>query len=245
MSTYSTHDIARYVEGEMSTTMRQDFEQTLATNTALQQQLALYREVHATLEQQFAPDQPLEQLKSSMQGLRSEFFPAAAPPAKVVSLKRYLRSAIAIAAVFIAVLLIWRPWQPGLFQQYAPTQMIASVERGNEASDLLQQAAVAFNNKDFTTAARLLQTLTHEQPENSFAQFYYGVALLHTNKFSEARSVFSRLFQGTSMFKYEAAFYQALTYLKAGDKDNCRHWLERIPADAPNYAKAQDLLHKL
>jgi hypothetical protein len=75
--------------------------------------------------------------------------------------------------------------------------------------------------------------------------FYYGVSLLQTNRIGEAREIFNQLYAGQSAFKFEAAFYQALSFLKEDNKALCREWLQKIPADAPNYNKAQELLKKL
>jgi predicted Zn-dependent protease len=245
MSTFNYDDIARYAEGEMEAGERLSFEEVLAIDTSMQQKLALYREVHASLQQHFSKDEQQEQLQHSLEEMRSEFFKGATKPAKVVSFRRYFRVITAAAAIVIAVLFIWEPWRSDLYGEYSTTQMVAPVERGENTETLLQEAAVAFNKKDFSTAASLLQTVVQQQPDNSFAQFFYGVALMQTNQLAEARAVFDRIFQGTSVFKYEAAFYQALTYLKEDNRPACRQWLQKIPVNAVNYNKAQSLLKKL
>jgi hypothetical protein len=212
------------------------FEAALAADASLQQELDLYREVHAGLQQHFQPNQPLQQ---TLQGLRGEFFTTGA---KVVPFKRYMRSAVAVAAILIAVVFIWQPWKPNLYNEFAATAMIAPVERSGE-QDALQDAVTAFNKKDFATAASLLEQ-THDTT-NSFVNFYYAVALLQTDRTNQARPVFNQLYAGESAFKYEAAFYLGLSYLKEKDKATCINWLQKIPADAPNYSKAQELLKKL
>jgi predicted Zn-dependent protease len=245
MNTYSFDDIARYAEGEMGAEERFNFEKALADDASLQQQLALYREVHVSLQQHFTNDVEQQPLLHTLQDMRGEFFQASAKQAKVVSMKRYLRSAMAVAAIFIAAILIWKPWQTDLYNEYAATEMLAPVERGENMDTLLQNAALAFNKKDFTSAAQLLQVAARKEPENSFVRFYYGVSLMQTGRLAEARNEFNQLFAGESAFKYEAAFYQALTYLKEKNKTACREWLEKIPADAGEFAKAQELLKRL
>jgi tetratricopeptide (TPR) repeat protein len=245
MKTYDINDIARYAEGELPAEERQAFEQALAADNNLQQQLALYREVHASLQQHFTTDAQQDQLKGTLLDMRKEFFPAAAKPAKIVSINRTLRYAVGIAAIFIITLFIWQPWQPSLFARYAETNMVNPAERGNDTDTLLQQAAVAFNQKEFAKAARLLEPVVRQDSTNSFANFYYGVVLLQTQQPVKARDYFTNLFAGESVFKYEAAFYNALTYLKEDNKTACKEWLQKIPADAGNYKKAQTLLQKL
>jgi tetratricopeptide (TPR) repeat protein len=245
MKTYNFDDIARYAEGDLPEGERQAFEQALADDASLKQQLDLYREVHSSLKQHFHKDEQDQQLHLTLQNMQKEFFPASSTPAKVVSINRTLRYAIGIAAIFIVTLFLWRPWQPGLFTKYADTQMVNQSERGENTDTLLQQAAIAFNKKEYSTASGLLERILQQKPDDSYAGFYYGVTLLQTNKRDSARSYFTKLFAGESVFKYEAAFYQALTYLDEGNKPTCIEWLQRIPADAGIYAKAEELLREL
>ena len=156
-----------------------------------------------------------------------------------------MRSIAAAAAILIAVVFIWQPWKQDLVKDFAETTMVAPAERGGTIDNLLQQAVDAFNNKDFTTAVSLLQQVTKQDTTNSYAEFYYGVALLQTDLLYDARNIFNKLYAGQSAFKYDAAFYQALGYLKEKNKAACIEWLQKIPADANNFNKAQKLLHTL
>lgn len=243
--TYSINDIARYAEGDMNAEERQAFDQELATNASLQEQLSLYREVHASLKQHFYKDDQQVQLENTLQRVRGEFFRSASKPAKVVSINRYLRYAVGIAAVFLITLFVWKPWQKDLFGEYADTRMINPAERGATTDSLLQQAAIAFNKDDFKTASDLLEKAVNIHPEDAFSNFYYGVALLRAGETIKSQMVLGVIYDGESVFKYEAAFFIALAYLKDEDKVQCREWLRKIPADAPNYAKAQELLKKV
>lgn len=256
---YTYEDIARYVDDQMTADERQAFDAALETDPELQQQMALYLDVDTTLQQQFGRDEQREQLQGTLQQMRQEYFgekaaspldTASAPqtgvqPAKVIPFKRYLGAAIAVAAVLIVGLFVWNPFAPNLYEKYAATQMVAQVERGSHIDTVLQDATTAFNNKEFTVAAVMLAEVVQQQPDNSYALFHFGVALLQTDQIPLARAVFEKLFKGESAFKYEAAFYEALSYLKEKDKDTAKDWLEKIPADAANYSKAQELMEKL
>lgn len=241
----STNDIARYAEGLMEADEQAAFETRLAADASLQQQLALYREVHAGLQQHFTPDEQRDQLKQTLNNLRGEFFTSEKTTAKVVPFKKYLQRAVAVAAILIAVIFIWQPWKPDLFKQYAQTTMPAPVERGGEADRLLQEAVTAFNDKDFATATPKLEKLYLQDTTNIYVAFFYGVSLIHMDKQEEARLILNRLYTGESAFKYEAAYYLAMSYLKEKDNQNCIDWLQKIPSDAANYTEAQELLKKL
>jgi TolA-binding protein len=262
---FTKNDIPRYLSGDMSPDEEAAFEKALQTDTELQELLNLHREVERSLKQEWGQDEQRDQLKATMQTLRQEYFggeqqtgasqptatqqptagTAAPAPGKLVSFKRYVGVAIAAAAVLIVALFVWNPFAGNLYEKYADTQMISQVERGSHVDSVLQEATTAFNSKDFTVAAVNLAEVVQNQPDNSYALFYLGVSLLQTDQVTYARAIFEKLFKGESAFKYEACFYEALSFLKDKDKDTAKDWLEKIPSDAPNYKKAQELMRKL
>jgi predicted Zn-dependent protease len=241
MTPYSYEHIARYAEGEMTAEEKQSFEQALAADLSLQEQLVLYREVHGSLQQHFYKDEKQEQLENTLRQMRGEYF---GKKSKVVSINRYLRYAVAAAAVLLVTLFLWKPWQP-LYDQYSDVEMTNPAERGSTPDSLLEKAAVAFNDEDFTNAVIYLEQANKLQPGDSFTQYYYGLALLQKGEPGEARKILEPLHSGESAFKYEATFYIALSYLKEENKAACREWLQKIPADAAKHAKAKELLRKL
>jgi len=240
---YSFEDIARYAENEMTAEESRAFETALTADETLQQQLALYNEVQVGLQQQFSRDKTKEALVATLENQGKDHF-RQKTKAKVISLKNYIRSAVAVAVVVIAIF-IWQPWQASLFDEYAATQMISTTVRGENADTLLEKAAVAFNKKDFTAAAGLLQQVVQLQPGSSLASYYYGISLLQTDRSAAARKILLDVYNGPSVFKYDAAFYMALSYLKEKNKAACREWLKKIPPDANNYARANELMRRL
>lgn len=243
MNTYN--DIARYVEGEMTADERTAFEATLAADESLRAQLALYREVDGSLQQHLHAYEQRQQLQHTLQSLRGDYFGAAAQPAKVISFKRYLRGAVAVAAILIAVVFVWQPWKPNLFNKFSETSMMPPAERGDNGNGLLQNAVTAFNKGDYAAAVTLLQQVKKQDTADSYVNFYYGVALLKNNQVPAARHVFDELYAGQSTFKYDAAFFQALGFLTEKNKEACKEWLQKIPADAAPYDKARELLQEL
>jgi tetratricopeptide (TPR) repeat protein len=244
MTPYSLTDIARYAEGDMSAEELQAFEQALAADATLRQQLALYHDVHSSLQQHFTKDAGQLQLEGTLQQMRGEFFTRQTKTAKIVSINRTLRYVMGVAAVLLITLFLWKPWQ-SLYDQYSDMQMINPAVRGDNADSLLQQAAIEFNNEEYEDASALLSEAQKLRPDDSFTNFYYGVTLMHLDQLLPARLVLGEIYDGSSVFKYEAAFYIALTYIKEKDKTSAREWLQKIPSDAANHGKAQELLRKL
>jgi hypothetical protein len=247
MTPYTLDDIARYAEGEMPAEESQAFEKALAADDSLRQQLAFYHEVHNSLQQHFSKDAGQVQLEGTLQQMRGEFFKKETKTAKVVSINRYLRYAMGAAAVLLIALFLWKPWQQTeLYEEYGQIKMIDPTVRGSADDSTIQKAVEDFNNKNYANAQVLLENIRIRQPRDSYIEFYYGACQVNKGlEMSQARETLTPVYNGESVFKYEAAFFIALSYLRENNKEAAREWLQKIPADAANYGKAQELLGKL
>jgi Flp pilus assembly protein TadD len=147
----------------------------------------------------------------------------------------------------VALLLtVWQPWKKeDLYQQYATIQMPAIAERGATNDSLLKSVVENFNNKKFAEAVAVFETVLKDSSQNTFVQYYYAIALLQNNNIEKARVQFAELYNGESIFKNDAAFYMALSYLKEKNNPVCKEWLNKIPPGNASWFKAQDLLKKL
>lgn len=245
MHTYTEEDIARYVNGDLTDGALQQFEQTLQRDKTLQQSVLQYREVLSTLRPVLAPDQQDLALKATMQSLNKVYFDQQAVPERPVRVYVWWSSVAAAVAIVLIVTLL-HPWRKGnLYEEYASVEMVTSAERGTQTDALLQKAALAFNDDQFAAAQKYLETAYAKDTDNPLIQFYYAVTLVESNQFSTARPLLDEVYKGSSVFKYEAAFYMALSYLKEDDKVNCLTWLQKIPQGTSLYAQAQSLQHQL
>src|SRR5690606_38703616 len=160
---------------------------------------------------------------------------------KIFSIQKYWYA----AAILILGLLLWAPWNKDLYQQYSGTQIVSVAERGNNDQQLLQNATDEFNKENFAEAREILKQLIAETPNDDMLKFYYGISSFETNEVELAKENFNKVFNGESLFKYDAAFYNALAYLKPNDKKKAKEWLLKINNDADIYEKAKELLGKL
>ena len=239
--------INRYLDGEMSAEEQKAFELQMLQDADLQNEVELLRDVHATLKIKLHPDESELALRSSLKEMNAEYFSNKAEQAMVVPLYRR-KWMPAIAAVFVLALLltVWQPWKKeDLYKQYAAIQMPGIGERGTTADSLLKQAVENFNNKKFAEAIPDFEAVLRDSAKNNFVQYYYAIALLQNNQTEKSRTEFTALYNGVSLFKYDAAFYMALSYLKEKNKAACKDWLNKIPTDAGPYSKAQELFKKL
>ncbi|WP_346316026.1 tetratricopeptide repeat protein [Chitinophaga sp. YIM B06452] len=233
--------IERYLSGDMDPATRAAFESRLEKEPELLHTLQTWRDVEETLRHSLAPDAQREELKKTLQQLRPVI---TKQPAKVV---RFNKSLIAIAslAAAVALILYLGPWDEDVYQQYGVREMISPAERGTSADTLLAEAAYQFNHHHYEQAIATLSKVLQQQPDNAYALYYRGLSYLENKQLSQARADLGSIYNGESVFKYEGAFYVALSYLKEDNKDKCREWLGKIPEDAENYAKARELMEKL
>ena len=245
------HDmINRYLDGEMNADETGAFEEQMQQDADLKNEVRLFREVNETLKMKLYPDENETALKNTMEQMRGTYFSGEniveKPTAKIIPFRR-TRWLAAAAAVLIMVvtLTVWQPWQKDLYQQYASIEMPASAERGGPADVQLKQAREYFNNKKFASSIPLFKAILKDDLQNTYVEYYYAIALLQNGEIENSRKELTALYNGTSLFRYDAAFYIALCYLKEKNKNTCREWLNKIPADVGVYGKAQELLKKL
>ncbi|MBT1697308.1 tetratricopeptide repeat protein [Fulvivirgaceae bacterium PWU4] len=234
--------IDRYLAGELSAEETQDFEGRISTDTAFAEKVLLYRSVTENLRSKFSGEEEEARLRARLAAiaqaeLREE------KQAKVVSLRWYHWAA---AASILLIAVVWfytgKSALPE-YTEYASHGPLALAERGTDS--LLQQAEEAFNTKQYTQAIRYLNQLLETDPDNRELQLYKGVALLETDRISEAEAIFSAIRNSDTAYKHKATWYLALSALKQKDYDKCRALLEQIPKESEDYAKAREILRRL
>jgi hypothetical protein len=247
MSALDYEKISRYVDGEMTGDELDAFEQLLLLDNELKKEVDQYREVNDTLKSKLFPDNDELAFRQTLEGFQQEYFKR---QTKVIPIDKHRRKymkwiAAAAAVAIIVVMATWWPWKADLYQEYAPIKMASVALRGTKSDTLLQKATEKFNRKEYADAIPLLESLKQIEPENAYNRFYFAIALLESNQIARSRQEFNALYQGTSLFRYDAAFYIGLSYLKEKDERNCKEWLMKIPSDADIYSKAQSLLKRL
>ncbi|MFN0257796.1 hypothetical protein [Pedobacter ureilyticus] len=233
---------AQYVEGDLNEAERLEFENLLTHDEELKQYLADYYDIHSSLELELADDACRNALVGTLQDLNREHFTT--EQNKVVKLSSYLRWVSGVAAVLVLGMLIWAPWKGDLYEQFNAAPQMNVAERGAEKTDL-DEAATLFNGKKYNEAKVALAKLNCADPQNAMVAYYYGVSLMETNEVAKGRLLLEDLFKGESVYKYDAAYAVAMSYLKEDKKADTKFWLEKIPDSAVQYEKAQQLLKKL
>jgi len=239
--------INRYLDGEMSADEAKAFEEQMQQDADLKLEVELLKDVNETLKMKLHPGYNEPGLRNTIKEMNDEYFSKRSEQIKIIPFRRYRWIAAAAAIlIFMLVLTVWSPWKKDdLYKQYASIQMPAIAERGATADSLLKLAVENFNNEKFAEAIPLFESILKDSSQNSFVEYYYGIALLQNDQIEKSRTFLGKLYEGASLFKYDAAFYLALSFLKEKNKPACKDWLNKIPADAGPYNKAQELLKKL
>lgn len=233
---------ARYAEGDLSESETVEFENRLQDDAELKQHLADYNHIHQSLKMKLASTKEDELFKDTLKGFNKEYF---ANEPKTIAFKPYLKWISGVAAVLVIGLLLWAPWNGNLYQQYAGDHQMLVAERGVEQETELDKAAALYNEKKFVEAQAILKTLSIKEPNSTIVSYYYAQTLIETDNLTKAREVLQQIYKGESVFKYDAAYAIAMSYLKVNEMAECKIWLQKIPAGTTNYQKAIDLIGKL
>ncbi len=241
--------VARYLEGDMGLQEKQEFETLIQSDPELQGLLEEYKNIHLTLKMKLAPSEEDRAVGAALQQLNQQYFKdaAMAGPVKVtrvVPFVSYLKW-MSVAAVLVIGLLVWAPWRANLYEQYGISKEMSVAERGEGDKNNLEKAAAFYNVHDFVAAGKILEKEYLADTDNSLIAYYYGITLIENTSEAKARTVLSKLHNGESVFKYDAAYYIALSFIKQNNYPQALEWLEKIPRDTPSYDKAQELIKKL
>lgn len=241
--------VARYLEGDMELQEKQEFETLIQSDPELPGLLEEYKNIHLTLKMKLAPSEEDRAVEAALQQLNQRYFKDAAiaypvKVTKVVPFVNYLKW-MGVAAVLVIGLLIWAPWRTNLYEQYGISKEMSVAERGEGDKNNLEKAADYYNANDFAAAGKILEKEYEADAGNSLVAYYYGITLIENRDEEKARTVLSKLYNGESVFKYDAAYYIALSFVKQNNHPNALEWLEKIPQDSSGYDKAQELIKKL
>ena len=242
--------IERYLAGELSNEEVQAFELRLSTDVEFAENFKLYK----SIESEMQADEDEAELKEELSRHAKKYFgeeeKGKVIPIGPVRKKRWLYTAVAAAAC-VTLLLIFKPWQEHkfsngeLYAQYASPEDLPTTLRGTNEDSLFSKATELYNKKDYVAALPLLDSITRAHPNEAQLQLALGVCYLQTNKFELAIDKFDSLAAGQSTYHYEAFAWKAYVYLKQNNKEACIAALKQIPAEAPNYEKAEKLIREL
>ena len=241
--------VEQFLNGELDQQQIQAFNERLKTDAALAEELRLRKDMHAYLVNKEKKDA----FKNKLDSIGDDFFKetsASTPPAKEVLLKpkrnfRWIAIAASIAAITIALYWVLAP-RPSLYDQYAQHEPLQLTEKSSTQSALIKTTEEAFNKGDYNSSLIAINELLKSQPTDLQYLMAKAICLLETNKTADARTIFKTIAIGQSVFKTDAQWYSAMSYLKENNLELAKSELQKIPSDNPDWAsKAAQLIKKL
>ena len=240
----------RYLRDEMDEQERRLFEEQLATDEALSEELDLQRD---TIEGIGIDGS--HALKKRLQAVEAEL----KNPAPVVvddkeTNRRFLMTWVAIAASLLTVVLLGYLFVPSSSPEelyvayYQPfPNLINPAQRSTEVEEetALEQAVRAYDEQQYDQAITLFAQ--GDALSDPGYTFYYGASHLAADQPEQAIPLLERVVEESNGLFYEPGlWYLALAHLKANDPAAARPYLQTLAEQPGDYTEeAQELLDKI
>ncbi len=235
--------IERYLSGQMEELERKAFEQRLANEAALREELDIHRELEAAVNEKEVrafSDLLIEVDQANQAGgteSSQRIRPLFAP--------RTWWSMAAVALVLVGAYFILRPsnqiYEEELFAAHYETPSLRLTVRGDSLETAIDLVEKSYRSQDFKSALIHLQNLAEIDPENPAFDYYQGIVLLELDQAEEALLVFTDIVAQGSSNNYfqEAQWHQGLTYLKLEQWTEARSVFESMAANPDHYFSDQ------
>jgi hypothetical protein len=99
---------------------------------------------------------------------------------------------------------------------------------------MIEQVAIAFERKDYHTAAKLIKQLLQESPDNPWVQFYQGRLYEVANKRKEAEKIYRQLLKNTTNNKIVSQARQGLQRLREIEQEEKQRAIAKATAEPCN-----------
>ncbi|MEW7292141.1 tetratricopeptide repeat protein [Aquimarina sp. 2304DJ70-9] len=161
-------------------------------------------------------------------------------------IKIFLAAAACIALIVTVQLFNTTETDPYMLaQQYLDDQEVLhpGASKGLADEDENRILAIqAFNTKEYSQSIRYFQNIKIPTKED---KYYYGLALLLNNNYTEAVQLFEMINDNDGQFRQEINWYQSLAYLLNKQNIKGEALLKQINNSDWNHQQAQDLIEMI
>jgi hypothetical protein len=215
--------IESYFHHRMDAELQQEFEQRCLRDESFAADVALYISSRQVIREKL-----LDQKKAEWSSLEA----GAAPVSSMSRRTAFLIGAAASLLLVAIVYLLARPMTSGRSaEQYIENNYGQLSATMDGSMDSLQQAILAYNNKDYVKASALFTAIGSSHPENIDAKKYAGIVYLMMRNFDKALDEFGLLAQTPGLLNNPGLFLQAVTLLERdapGDRDRAKQLLDTV-----------------
>ena len=227
----------RYVENDMDAVERAAFEQELARDPAMQENLAAVRSTISVLH-----DLGVERLRKDLSTADSEL----GGRGMAVAWRKWWWAAAAV--VLLGGMGWWlmpRDTPQALADQYSIKEEGLPVLMGTSPR-VLDAIMNAYKQDDLATADQLLELAMLRDPKNDTLLYFTGVVMDREKKYQEAEVAYARVPEG-STYALRAMYRGALCALQENRTDQAHVLLQRVAVgnDAQLSERSKELLDRL
>lgn len=239
--------ICKYLLGGMDADSEREFAQELKNNPELHKEYEFQKEVAEAI-----TEDDIMELRGELESIESS---------RRKGLKLHLTNiqkftAAASITLFLGLGLLWlyigqitnpQELYASYFQTYPNIHSQRSVNKDAQTERLERVAFQAYEEKNWTVAVSLFNELIDASPENTTYVFYGGIVNLKQEKPEQAISHFKEVLQEQdNLLASQANWYIALAYLKTGNINQVKYYLDKIiTANMDRKEEAKELLQKL
>lgn len=230
--------IQDYIEGQLQGEELLKFEQLMEKDTDFRNLVHLQSEVHEIINRR---------LSSNETYLRETLFHAETE-VRFKRNRRFLvaiRPFLAVASVACVLLFGYLFFFNTNNALYELPDMQSEIVRGQESNNQYEEAVKLYNEKLYSQARAILNSLILAEPEVVQYQYYAALTYLGEENWAESKEKLTLIVEGHSVFKDEAKYYLAVSLEKLGNKQEAIALLKTIPSQGQLGEKAQQLLKKL
>ncbi|MDQ8003589.1 MAG: hypothetical protein REI64_02250 [Pedobacter sp.] len=233
---------ARYVEGDLSESEFDEFEDIIKHDKELQEYLEHYKIINRSLDMQLMGalmSSTSEKATKSLSIKQHERTKEVSNIARVFIIGTFIALAVVVGVFFFSL-------SHNHYEQFkvSDDEMIATFRKSPYKD--LNEAATHVSNGEYYEAKQIIEKLYLKNPDNNELANHYAAILMANNCLETSKEVLYPVLNGTdASLKYEAAYMIALSFLKEGNRTACKQWLTMIPLNSERYAQANHLLSKL
>lgn len=239
--------IERYLDGEMTGQELIWFEKELDSNEWLQKEMNLRKKVNQAI-----LDENSMKYRDKLEDAYAAYMNGGdiSPTRK----RKFIVAGSVIISVLAAVILVLnltgkQYTNEQLFNRYykayEPNMTFRSGDNGMDGD--LVQAMQFYENKNYTEALKLFESILQNDPSRVGINFYSGVSRMEIKEFELAGKSFGKVINDRyNMYIEQAEWYLSLCYIVTEQDDKAIHLLEKIIDDNGYYQKeARKILKKL
>ena len=241
-----TRLIEAYLDGSMPEKEREEFENLLAVDNSLRQEVALMKEVNEAIS-----EEEIHEFREKVGNIMIARLNGL--PAWIRIVRTLSKLPVAAAILVLIGLSLWRIFTtksgPDYFNElYVPYQTDITTRSINSIDkNKIELSYLLYQEENYEASFEMLNNYLLKQPQDKTAQFYLGMDAIELKKYDVAIASLSKVANdSSSLYSLHARWYLALSYLEINNKERAKECLELLSSSENLYSsKSKKLLKKL